>query len=238
MYYSQYGEDKLLNKIFNRNKGICIEIGGYDGVTRSNTFFFEKLGWDCLVVEPIPFYYNKIKENRSCNALNVAVSNYSGETDFYVAKDVEELSSIVPDVDRVIHTYNSSLEIIKVKTQTLNTILNQFNYTEIDFITIDVEGHEMEVLLGLDLITFRPKILIIEDNSNARDFQIRNYLRKFDYKLFKRTGCNDWYTQDPSFYNVIDIIVLKAVFLKYYLYNLTPNFILNIYRMIKKIFTS
>lgn len=235
MYYSQYGEDKLLNEIFNKNKGVCVEIGGYDGVTRSNTFFFEKLGWECLVIEPIPFFYDKIKENRICNALNVAVSNFKGETDFYVAKDVEELSSIVPDVKRVTENYKSNLELIRVKTDTLNSIFNQFNYSEVDFITIDVEGHEMEVLKGFDLEKFRPKILIIEDNSNAKESKIRNYLLSFGYKIFKRTGCNEWYTYDESFYTLMDLIVLKTIYLRYFVYNSTPIFMLNIYRKFKKL---
>jgi FkbM family methyltransferase len=234
MYYSQYGEDKLLNQIFNKNKGVCVEIGGYDGVTRSNTFFFEKLGWDCLVVEPIPFFYDKIRENRTCNALNVAVSNFKGETDFYIAKDVEELSSIVPDVERVTEKYKSNLELIKVKTDTLNSIFNQFKYSEIDFITIDVEGHEMEVLHGIDLEKFRPRILIIEDNSNTKDSKIRNYLLRFGYKLFKRTGCNEWYTFDRRFYTLMDLIELKIVYFRYFVYNSAPVSILNIYRKIKK----
>ena len=52
-YYAQFGEDKILNRIFNKKTGNCVEVGGFDGVTGSNTYFFEKLGWRCLIVEPM-----------------------------------------------------------------------------------------------------------------------------------------------------------------------------------------
>jgi len=76
--------------------------------------------------------------------------------------------------------------------------------------------------------------MIIEDNHNTKDSKIRNYLNGFGYKLFKRTGCNDWYTYDSAIYSVIDLIELKLIYSKYFLYNSTPSFILNIYRKIKK----
>ena len=63
-YYAQFGEDKILNQIFNKNEGVCVEVGGFDGITGSNTLFFERLGWRCLIVEPMPEFCKKIRDIR------------------------------------------------------------------------------------------------------------------------------------------------------------------------------
>lgn len=69
---------------------------------------------------------------------------------------------------------------------------------DIDFISIDVEGHEYEVLEGLSLGKWRPSIILIEDNSNFKNDIISNYLRKFGYVRFMRTGVNDWYAHQTN----------------------------------------
>ena len=234
-YYSQYEEDKILNSLLKQKDGFCIEIGGYDGITRSNSYFFEKIGWRCLIVEPIPRFYEAIKKVRQCDALNVAVSSQNGFVDFYVAKNVEELSSISPDIDRVVIKHESDFEKIQVRTMTLDSIIESYPKSKIDFITIDVEGHEMDVLLGFNLIKYLPRIIIIEDNSNGKDFEIQNYLAGFGFIKFKRTGCNDWYTSDKSLYNFLDLLRLKLVFSVYFVFHHMPSPLLNFYRYLKSL---
>jgi hypothetical protein len=68
----------------------------------------------------------------------------------------------------------------------------------INFVTIDVEGHELHVLKGIDFSRWQPMILIIEDNSNFEDSTIRDYLYKFGYRRFMRTVVNDWYAQKTN----------------------------------------
>jgi len=68
-YHAQYGEDKILHTIFNKKNGYCIEVGGFDGITGSNTLFFEGLGWRCVIVEPMPDFIEKIKSIRKCEVV-------------------------------------------------------------------------------------------------------------------------------------------------------------------------
>ena len=77
----------------------------------------------------------------------------------------------------------------------LDEILSNLNVKEIDFISIDVEGHELSVLKGLSLHIHQPRIIIIEDNSHGLDREVKNYLEKFGYARFNITGCNDWYAR-------------------------------------------
>lgn len=238
-FYSQYGEDKILNDLFKSPKGFCIEIGGFDGITGSNSYFFEQKGWNCIIIEPIPKYFELIKSNRSCVALNYAVSNENGYSDFFIADSVEQLSSLTPDVKRITKFNGAKLEKITVQKRTLNSILEEQNVTNIDFITIDVEGHEMEVMKGFDIRKYTPAIIILEDNSNGLDQNMDKYMEGYDYALFKRTGCNDWYCL-KHLDQYIDPAVVKSIksfkskirrnqVLKQFL----PSFLLNIYQKIR-----
>ncbi len=214
-FYSQFREDEILSQIFPKKDGHCIEIGGFDGVTGSNTYYFEKLGWDCIIVEPIPELHRKILANRKCTTLNYAVSDRAGETDFFVAEGVETLSSLSPDKERI-RQEQGVLNKIRVKTRTLDSILEEFNFNKIDFITIDVEGHEMEVLKGFSLSKYKPEIVIIEDGSFGFDSTVRRHLERQGYVRFRITGCNEWYTPSTNkeLYNKIDLLKV-AVFESY-----------------------
>lgn len=192
-YYSQYQEDKYLSRILKKEKGLCIEIGGFDGVTGSTTYYFEKIGWDCVIVEPIPSLYNKIVANRKCVVLNLAVSDKNGETSFSIAEGVEMLSSLHPDKKRI-ELEKGKISEIKVKTKTLDSILGELKIDMIDFISIDVEGHEMSVLNGFSVQKYDPKIMILENNDFGMNSEIKNYLEPLGFIRFKITGCNEWYT--------------------------------------------
>ncbi|MFA6013861.1 MAG: FkbM family methyltransferase [Gallionellaceae bacterium] len=195
-YYAQYGEDRILNAIFNKPQGICVEVGGFDGVTGSNTLFFEKLGWECLIVEPMPDFCQKIKSARNCKIAEIAASDKSGEVEFHIASGVETLSTIEKNDDhfaRIKGLSNQEIKRISVKTARLDDILLAEGLTNIDFITIDVEGHEMSVLAGMAFEAIQPRIVIIENNSYDMNPQVDIFMRTKSYIRFKKTGCNDWY---------------------------------------------
>lgn len=201
-FYAQYGEDKILNKIFDKNIGTCVEVGGFDGVTGSNTYFFEKLGWRCLIVEPMPDFCQKIRSIRNCEIAEIAASDKVGDVEFYVAAGVETLSTIEKDEKhfaRIKRLSDKDIQKIKVKTSRLDDILLERGIIDIDFITIDVEGHEMSVLAGMAFEVISPRIVIIEDNSHGLDRQVNKFMQSKSYVRFKKSGCNDWYAKkdDP-----------------------------------------
>lgn len=196
-FYAQFGEDKILNDIFYKNNGTCIEVGGYDGVTGSNTYFFEKLGWKCIVVEPMPDFCQKIRDIRNCEVVEAAASDKTGEANFYVAKGIEVLSTMEAQVSHLnrIKKEGGDLHKITVRTERLSDILRDKGVDEIDFITIDVEGHEISVLRGLSFDTVSPRIFIIEDNSNGLNHDVNKFMESLSYVRFKKTGCNHWYAR-------------------------------------------
>jgi FkbM family methyltransferase len=202
IYYAQYGEDKILDNIFNKRNGTCVEVGGYDGVTGSNTYYFEKLGWRCLLIEPMPDFCRRIRENRHCDVVEMAASNTTGEAVFYVADSVETLSTMEAEtqrLDRINKQGGRELKKITVKTARLTDILLSKGMKDIDFLTIDVEGHEMAVLQGLSFDIISPRIVIIESNPDGFNNEVTDFMKSASYVRFKITRCNDWFAKkdDP-----------------------------------------
>jgi hypothetical protein len=87
---------------------------------------------------------------------------------------------------------------ITVRTATLDSLLDEAGFSELDFVTIDVEGHELSVLEGFDLETYRPRIVIIEDNSIEGNEAVNRHMSGHGYVHFKRTGVNEWYAHQSD----------------------------------------
>ena len=199
MFYSQFGQDKYFSELFKDNyKGVCIEIGAYDGIGGSNTLHFENKGWECLCIEANPKLANKCSQVRK-NTLNCAVGKENLSTVNFTIFDVgynneSAISSISVDqrlVESHKHLIQNTYE-ISVELKTLDTILgetNIFNY--IDYVSIDTEGTELDVLKGFNLNKWKPKVLLIE--NNYEDKEIEEYLLDFGYKKVLRHHVNDFY---------------------------------------------
>lgn len=205
MYYSQFGEDKILAEIFNgKSKGLCIEVGANDGVNDSTTMYFEKVGWDCILVEPNPVLCKLIRESRNSTLVEFAASDRNGEVPLFVAEGAERshgvstLNSSEEALNKI-KSYGFTYKEVQVRTKPLDEILNGLMLSrEIDFISVDVEGHELEVLKGFSIERWKPTIILIEDNSNYENAVVSEYLSKFGYFRFMRTGVNDWYAHKKN----------------------------------------
>ncbi len=197
-----------MQEIFgDRAEGYCVEIGAYDGRSGSASYLFEKRGWHCLLVEPIPALVQEIRKHRACTVVNCAVSDKEGTATFFVAENVEEMSTLDLTPDRLewIKQVGGAVKEITVRTATLDSLLAEAAFPEIQFITIDVEGHEMEVLEGFTLEAHRPRIVIIEDNSasddprsSGGDPRVGRHMSEHGYVHFRRTGVNEWYAHESD----------------------------------------
>jgi len=199
---SQYGEDVLLWKFFQQKReGFYVDIGAYDGVGFSNTYFFEAIGWDGILVEPVPQFYQSCLTTRPhSRVINAVVSN--GETreiQFSIAEGgngVGTLSFAGEDKKQLerIEREGGTVRATTLQSCSLNEILADHEGS-IDFVSIDVEGKEMEVLRGFDLIKFRPRVVIVEDNSNGTDTRVGEWFSAHDYTERFRCEHNVFYTQ-------------------------------------------
>jgi FkbM family methyltransferase len=196
--HAQFEEDRILAGIFaGRTDGCCVEVGANDGRTGSASYLFEQRGWQCLLVEPIPALVEEIRKHRSCRVANCAASASEGEATFFVAENVEAVSGLDLSPERAewIERAGGTIKEITVRTAPLDSLLEQAGFGTLDFVTIDVEGHELSVLEGFDLDKYQPRIVILEDNTLDGDDAVIRRMRAHGYVHFKRTGVNEWYAR-------------------------------------------
>jgi FkbM family methyltransferase len=192
-FYSQYGEDKLINEIFSKSDtGVCIEVGANDGVLFSNTKLFEELGWTCVLVEPTPHLCAKIRQNRTALLFENAASSAQGQLEFTIY-DANDLYSSVESNATMKHKLDGSERKVTVQCRTLDSIIQESGVGDIKFVSIDVEGHELAVLQGFNLRRWNPELIILEDELENHPSASKNHMRASGYCWFYRSGGNDWY---------------------------------------------
>jgi FkbM family methyltransferase len=155
--YSQHGEDILVSNLLNKIDSF-IDIGANDGVFLSNTYFFAKRDVFGLCIEPSKSCFWKLRLNQilhpKVKCINAATSNFNGFSDFK-EDGYEGLLSSITDSNKS-STY-------KVKTLILKQIIkNNDRFKKADIVSIDVEGHELNVLDGAGNSLKEVKIIIIE----------------------------------------------------------------------------
>ncbi len=204
-YYGQYEQDKYLDKLFKRKeKGIFVDIGAHDGITFSNSYFFEEQRhWKGVCVEPIPEIFKKLCNARNCIKINGCISEKIGTEKFLRVKgefvDTEMLSGLLNDydvrhlkrIDREIKEYGGSKEEIEVKCFNINKILKENELNKIDFFTIDTEGNELKILKTINFNDFDIDIFIVENNYQTED--INNFMIANGFKRIKKIGQDEVY---------------------------------------------
>lgn len=210
-YYSQNGEDFLLCNLFNYKKsGFYVDVGAFDGVHLSNSYSFEQQGWSGICVEPHPAYFQLCKQLRPrAISLNVAcVANDEVDTIDFYAEELGLLSGMLGDRESDVRSRYEERGIqfkgfnrILVPASTLNALLDKYlpPETEIDFISIDVEGTELEVLQGLDLSRFQTRVLVVEANSqDVKDSLDKHLVQLNGYVEARNLGQNIFYAKNSK----------------------------------------
>jgi len=207
MYYSQCQEDEFLNNTIFKNKknGTYIELGALDGILYSNTKFFEDtLQWSGILIEPHPNKFMLLKENRPNNFLfNKLVSCHTEPLEFRYFVDnhaaVSGIESTLSDHHFNIYFDSSNNEMkncpqdkIVLTPTTLSEIIKETKLTHIDLLSLDVEGHEYEVLtswdfsIPIDVILIETLDVQPEKNELCRQILINN-----NYKFITKYRHNE-----------------------------------------------
>jgi FkbM family methyltransferase len=197
--YSQEGEDMILNRIFENkgnSKGFYIDIGAHHPKRFSNTYYFYRRGWTGINVEPNPEVSALFKSKRSRDInLQLGVSDSSGSLQYYYFND-PALNTFSLDIvkDRLENTAYKLVKQQQIKIMRLDEILLKYlpdNIVVIDFLTIDVEGFDLNVLKSNDWSRFRPTCVLVEIlNSTFEGIinsEIYNFMKSKGYSLIART---------------------------------------------------
>ena len=201
--FSESGEDLIARYLIGKTKGKYVDIGAGNPVVGSNTFLFYKMGWDGVAVDPNMKIRMAWKMVRPRDVfLPVAVGSSSGQALFY-----EYENDLRSTTSQQVHKYyeENSLEYNStlVEQRTLTDIFETYVKDESRvFLSIDVEGQELEVLQSLDFKKFTPSVIAIEnwnlpwDRTNKND--PGSFLEKQNYKLTAYSGLTAFYVDSKE----------------------------------------
>jgi FkbM family methyltransferase len=205
-YFSQYRQDRFLDLHIFRKKqgGFFIDIGAHDGISYSNSFFFEKnRNWNGICVEPNPTVFKDLLNNRTSICINACISRSHNQNLPFLKIDgyAEMLSGIKSNynpehfqrIKEEVHTKGGSIQEILVETKTLNSLLIENKIEKVDYCSIDVEGSETDVLYSVDLKEFDIEVFTVENNYNHSE--VSKILEHVGYKKIKRLGCDEVYVK-------------------------------------------
>lgn len=200
-YKSQWFQDRFLDEqvFFGKRDGVFVDVGAHDGISGSNTYFFEKFkNWSGICVEPIQARYEELTKNRSCICLNCCVYNRSGIVSFIENTGFTEMLSGIKDTFDQRHLKRIAVElaqdggtsvVIEKKCLTLTEILEENKITHIDYLSVDTEGSEYEVLMGVDFSKISVDVITVENNYPDSFGKVDELLVRNGFKhIFTLTG--------------------------------------------------
>ena len=191
--YSLNAVDLIIDYIFkNTKKGIYIDIGAQHPISNNNTYLLFKRGWSGLNIDldkkNIDLF--NIIRPKDIN-INCAISNKIGETDLFFYHSGSPINTLNKDVSKLQTAKIQKIQ--KIKTNTLDNILKQINLNKtIDYMNIDVEGHELLVLDGFDINKHKPSVISVEyldfkmKKLEFKNNSLDNLLNSDLYKFFEK----------------------------------------------------
>lgn len=183
LFKGQLDQDKWVCDMFGyKSGGYFLDIGAFDGVQISNTYYLEKnLGWDGICVEAGKNNFEELIKNRSCTCLNVAVTDHNAFVNF--AEN---------------WTYGKIGEGIRTECISIDRLLIDWKVPKaIDYISLDVEGSEYDILKLFPFDDYQVNLWTIEHNAHEdggimRD-NIRHLMLSNGYSIYKEQPFEDWW---------------------------------------------
>jgi len=202
-YKSEHGQDNYVDNYFQgMRNGFYVEIGAHVGLEKSNTYFFQfARGWSGICIEPNPQLYPRLVANRAskiCICFPYAIDSYSGEASFIPADFWGRLNNRVDKRDVKDFYQDTGQEKVTVPVRTLQQVLDTMPSRPacIDYLSIDTEGNDLNVLKGIDWS--RTSFGLIEAENKHGDNNIRDYLADRGYIFDRRLGIDDMFIIDQD----------------------------------------
>ena len=181
---------RLVRQFFSgQPTGFFVEVGANHPRLLSQTWHLEQAGWTGVLIEPQPDLADRLRRERTARVFAVACS-----TPANAGKDMPlHVAGALSSLNRERMAAGAQPEaVIRVPIRTLDDVLSEAQAPlPIDFLSIDVEGHELEVLRGFDFARWRPRLILLEDHVG--DLSRHRALRDAGYRLVRRYEFNGWY---------------------------------------------
>lgn len=183
---------------YNVKNKFYIDVGASDGVSSSNSSLFEfYLNWDGICIEPNKIQYDKLIKNRNCKTYNCCIGKEDTIKEFWEIKGpISPLSGLKESYDpkhidriqkEVLET-NDTIEIKNIEVKKLSTLMDENNISCVHYLSIDVEGAELQVLQGIDFKKHYIDVISLEDNGYTN--QPKDFLLEHNYKFITKI-CGD-----------------------------------------------
>jgi FkbM family methyltransferase len=164
-----------------KTPGFYVEIGAFDGKKKNSTIILEQAGWNGVCIEPTPESFAQLKRNRQCRCENVAVWKETGTIEFATFHNDPAWNGIKESLDKEHRAALKNSSTIIVKTKTWNDL--KFP-NHIDYLQLDVEGAELEVLNCIDWNNQTIRYVCLEDNdSRGGSLQYKKYMENLGFQL-------------------------------------------------------
>lgn len=197
--YAQEGEDLILDRLMDNTKtGFYVEVGSHHPFRFSNTYLFYRRGWKGICIDPLPdskILFNKWRPRDL--ALEIGVSATPSIKKYYLFNEpaLNTFDTFLAKERDGLRDYKIT-EIKEIQTLPLSDILDNYlpeNQT-LDFLSVDVEGLDLQVLQSNDWNKYRPKFVVAEclkkDLISITDDPVVRYLASIGYKAYTKTGAS------------------------------------------------
>ena len=192
--YSFGGCDLLINYIFKTKKnGFYLDIGCQHPVSNNNTYLLYRKGWSGINIDLDPKNISLFNLERP-NDINICkcISSDNSEKDLFFFHPGSPINSL--EKETIKNKSNFSLK--KIKTFTLNSILEDYKIRDIDYFNLDVEGHEINILKNFNIKYYKPKVISVEFidyQMNDLEFKNNDINRVLQSELYRYFISNDYH---------------------------------------------
>lgn len=200
--YSQHGQDLWAFRTFReKSTGYFVELGAFDGVVGSNTLLLERVGWQGICIEPVGWCFDLLCENRSCVCVRALVAGKERTSALFLDSG-DQMSGIADH-----RTYQMPTKSpVEMKTRRMVDVLRQCRAPrQIDYLSLDVEGAEVEILQDFPYAEYEVAVFTVEHNAVnfPERISVKNQMREIlDEQGYRYVGdiANDGLFCMPEYY--------------------------------------